>query len=120
MKNMFWALLLIVGFGSGCYYDVEEELYPDTGCRVQNMSYQADILPILTSRCYVCHSAAANNGGISLEGYASLQRYVDNGQLLGAIRHDGGFSPMPKNAPQLPACQIEQIQAWIATGAPDN
>ena len=120
MKHLFLLLTLLALLGPGCYYDVEEELYPDTGCRVENMSYQEDILPILQNRCYVCHSAAANNGGITLEGYSSLQRYLDNGQLLGAIRHDPGFSPMPKNAPQLPACQIEQFEAWIAAGAPNN
>jgi hypothetical protein len=120
MRKILSLLVLVALLGPGCYYDVEEELYPDTGCRVQNMSYQDDILPILQNRCYVCHSAAANNGGITLEGYTSLQRYIDNGQLLGAIRHANGFSPMPKNAPQLPACQIEQIEAWVAGGALNN
>lgn len=120
MKYIIPLLTLLPLLGTGCYYDVEEELYPDTGCRVENRSYQDDVLPILQNRCYVCHSAAANNGGITLEGYESLRRYIDNGQLLGAIRHDNGFSPMPKNAPQLPACQIEQIEAWVAGGALNN
>lgn len=70
--------------------------------------------------CYRCHDAANNFGGVTLEGYDQLRTYVDNGELLGAIRHTAGFSPMPKNEPQLVECNIEKIAAWVAAGAAND
>ncbi|MCG8327611.1 MAG: hypothetical protein MI974_07995 [Chitinophagales bacterium] len=114
------VLLLALVLVAGCYYDVEEELYPTLECDTENMSYTNDVLPIVQGNCYTCHDQGSNFGGVILEGYESLKTYVDNGRLLGAIRHESGFSPMPKNAPQLVACNIEKIEAWINAGAPDN
>lgn len=105
---------------SGCYYDVEEELYPTIDCLTDNISYENDILPILVDDCFSCHSTAANFGNITLEGYDELIKYVNDGSFLGAVRHDGGFSPMPKGKPKILECEIEKISAWIDDGALDN
>lgn len=105
---------------ASCYYDVEEVLYPASDCVTANMCFQANIVPILQRNCYSCHSAAANTGGITLEGHAQLMQYVNSGQLLGAINHAPGFTPMPQNAPKLIACEIAKIEQWVADGAPNN
>ncbi len=119
MKNALGFLLgsiLVVG----CFYDVEEELYPDTECNLENISYSKIVLPILTTHCYSCHNADNNFGGITLEGYDRLKSFVETGQFVGAINHASGFSPMPKNAPKLEDCAIEKIKKWVADGAPNN
>jgi hypothetical protein len=103
-----------------CYYDVEEELYPSTGCETTNLSYSLDIVPILNNNCYSCHDQASNFGNITLEGYDNVLPLATDGRLLGAIKHESGFSPMPQNAAQLVACDIEKIETWIADGAPNN
>ncbi len=107
-------------FFSACYYDNEATLYPPTECISTNMSYQNDILPIISNNCYVCHSAVSNTGNVTLEGYSELIKYVDSGQLMGAINRDPGFSPMPQDAPKLNDCNIEKIESWIAAGALNN
>jgi hypothetical protein len=107
-------------FLSSCYYDNEETLYPSTECITADMSYQNDIVPIISSNCYVCHSAIANTGNITLEGYTEIKKYVDSGQLMGAINHASGFKPMPEDAPKLNDCLISKIDSWIAAGAPNN
>ncbi len=105
----------------GCYYDNEEELYPsEGGCDTTDISYAANILPIMQNNCYRCHDARNNQGNITLEGYANLKVYADNGRLLGAIRWDAGFSPMPQDASKLSDCTISQVEAWINAGAPNN
>ena len=114
----YWLYLLL--FSAGCYYDVEEELYTTLECQTENVTYSNQVLSIISDACYQCHSAAQNFGNITLEGHTELKKYVDNGQLLGAIRHDAGFSPMPKNGAQLLECDIEKIEAWINEGAPNN
>lgn len=112
-------VLLLASFGS-CYYDVEEELYPSLECSTTGVTYSGVVEPILKSKCYSCHDAATNSGNITLEGYASLKAYVDNGELLGAIKHSNGFSPMPKNAAMLVDCDIKKIETWITEGAQQN
>lgn len=120
MKNFlllcFFTLLVSL---NACYYDSEEDLYPNTNCVTDNVTYSGVIAPIIQSKCYTCHDAANNLGNINLEGYTNLKKYVDSGQLLGAIRHESGYSPMPQNSGQLPACEIAKIEAWVADGAPE-
>jgi len=110
---------------SSCYYDVEEELYPASSCETTNVKFSDQVSLILTNRCLNCHNtsnASFLGGGIELEGYNNVKTYVDNGKLLSSITHDGNASFMPKSAnnTMLPACDISQISAWIADGAPNN
>jgi len=105
---------------TSCYYDVEEELYPDTGCDSDDISYSEDVLPLLQTHCMVCHSQMANFGNINLEGYDQVLVHVANGGLLGSIRGDDGWSLMPQGRPTLLDCNVEKIESWIEDGAPNN
>lgn len=105
----------------GCYYDKEENLYPSTGnCDTANVTFAGTIQPLLQANCYACHSQAAGQGGIILEGHANVVIRVNDGKLIGAISHASGFSPMPKNGQKLAECEIKRIQVWINAGAPNN
>lgn len=119
MKPLTILLALTSLFIAGCYYDNEEDLYP-SNCNTDNMSYATDVAPIISVNCLVCHSTASNLGNVRLEGYTALKTYVDNGKLLGAIKHQSGFSAMPQNAPKLSSCNIAKIEQWVADGALDN
>ncbi len=105
---------------SGCYYDVEEEIYPTTECDTMDITYSMDVLPIIETNCYVCHDQATNLGNVTLEGYERLKTVADNGKLLGVIKHQPGFPMMPQNAPQLVECDIAKIEQWVNDGAPNN
>lgn len=113
------ALLLL----PGCYYDNEQELYPDEGsaaCDTVNVSYASTILPIIQAQCYVCHDEGAAFGNVVLEGHANLLRYANDGRLYGAVAHLSGYSAMPQGRNQLPDCQLLQIKSWVDAGAPNN
>ena len=118
IKGLMFGLVIL----SSCYYDNEEELYPPVTCDTVDMSLQTDVEPILDRNCYRCHSVANGplNGGIILEGHSELIKYVNSGQLLGAIKRESGFSPMPKDASKLNNCDIAKIESWVLDGAPDN
>lgn len=116
--NMLLMITLVLPVG--CYYDNEEDLYPPQECITTNMSYQANIVPILERNCYVCHAVGVANGGVVLEGHANLVFWINNNRLLGAIRHESGFSAMPQNAAKLLDCDIAKIEQWIADGTPNN
>ena len=128
MKYSFRLIILVVFFflgamTSGCYYDKEELLYPATNCDTSGVTYSVTVTGIMRTNCYVCHttaSAAASGGGIQLDSYAKIKVYVDNGKLIGSIKHASGYSAMPKNATKLNSCDINKIEAWAKAGAPNN
>lgn len=116
-------LMLNWCFWTGCYYDVEEELYPTlTPCDTTDLSFTRDINPILSNNCRSCHNASIANGGIRLDNYTEIKKQVDNGKLLSAIRQDNAQSkPMPPApASPLASCPLQQIEHWIINGAPNN
>ena len=124
IQNMYKLAIIVTIFSllliGGCYYDVEEELYPTTECDTNDVTYSGTVLGIIEASCFQCHDKANNFGGVTLEDYTNLKIYVDNGQLIGSIRHEAGFSAMPQGQAQLPECDIQKIEAWIADGAPEN
>jgi|SRR5688572_15659285 len=115
-------LILVTTILSGCYYDVEEELYPESfnSCDTANVTYNQTVRPILDLNCMSCHSQLSQQGGIVLETYSNVISYVNSGQLLGAINHEQGFSPMPQGTAKLSDCNILKIEKWVQSGSPDN
>jgi len=108
---------------SGCYYDNGEELYQHvspTVCDTSEVSYTSFVVPLIDRLCINCHQGNTPSGAVNLDVYASVLIMVNNGRFIGAINHDEGFSPMPKGAGKIPACQIEQLNAWIEQGAKNN
>src|SRR5690348_5871019 len=74
------GILFSTAFFSSCYYDSKEQLFGNvTPCDTVAVSYVDDILPILESQCYLCHSTATATvvgGDNDLEGYDKLMGYV--------------------------------------------
>ncbi len=122
--NHFIAIIFLSSMSaliwSGCYYDNEEELYPFEPCETTNMSFTTDILPIFDLNCNVCHATSQALGNVILDTHADVKKQVDAVRLLGAIRHENGFSQMPQGQPQLTFCTIDKIASWVAAGAPNN
>ncbi|MBM3983917.1 MAG: DUF1549 domain-containing protein, partial [Planctomycetes bacterium] len=95
--------------------------------------FETKIRPVLTERCYSCHSAEAQaqkklKGGLLLDTRDGLLRGGDSGPtvvpgkstegtLLKALRHDGDVKMPPKG--KLPDAVIKDFEAWVKTGAPD-
>lgn len=123
LKSIFICLCVLYGLmliPSSCVSNNEEDLYPDETCDTLNVTYSLTIAPIINHNCNRCHSAVAPSSGIPLEGYDNLKASVDDGLLVGSIKHEDGFIPMPEEAPKLPDCDIHQIEIWVNNGAPNN
>jgi mono/diheme cytochrome c family protein len=86
------------------------------------MQYATNVLPILQAYCYSCHGngSTAGSGGISLDGYANLQKWAANGILVGNITHASGFVAMPFGQPKLSDCDINKIIDWVNRGIQNN
>jgi hypothetical protein len=123
MKRILGIAVLVLLIGS-CYYDKEELLYPVdlNSCDTSNVTYAVSISPIVSQYCTMCHgtSYATSGGGVKLDDYANLKTYAENGKLLGTIKHDTGFSPMPKGGGMINDCNILIIEKWINNGSPNN
>ena len=121
ISSIIFSLFVCIGL-TGCYYDTEEELYPDSGvtCDTTTFKYATDIASIMSSSCNGCHGESSPSAGINTSTWSGLQTIVSDGSLLGSIQHAGGFSPMPKSQAKLDACNISKIRKWIEAGAPNN
>jgi len=111
----------MIVFMSSCYYDKEDDLYPQTAaCDTTNVTFTNNVFPIINSNCTACHSGAAPSGNIRLENYNDISTAANNGSLLGVIRHESGWSPMPKGGGKLNDCDIAEIETWVNQGTPNN
>ncbi len=119
-----WPLIVLGGIFSlsGCVWDSEEEVFPDNNtCDTSMVSFTFDIVPVLSSHCLGCHSnsnASVFGGGIRLEDYEDVAGYSE--RIIGAINHRDGFLPMPRGSNKLDPCPINQFEAWVNSGKPEN
>jgi hypothetical protein len=119
------ALITVLASVTSCFYDSEEYLFPQTSnqCDTTQVTYSQSVDPIIQNYCLSCHgnSTAANYGGnIKLEDYEGIKAQVDANRLIGAITHENGYLPMPKDASKLDDCKITTIRIWVDAGAPNN
>lgn len=123
-KLCIGAAIIVVGIAaSSCTKQSEDVLQAKesgTTCDTTGMQYSVDVLPILKANCYSCHANGIVNGGVSLDGYTNVATQAGNGNLIGAITHAPGFTPMPFDGGKLSDCEIAKIKAWINEGSPDN
>jgi hypothetical protein len=113
---IFSAAILLL---SGCYYDNEEELYPFAYCDTTDVTFNSNIEPIIQRSCAVpgCHVPGGDGNGDFTQ-FPEILEKVENGSFLNSVKGTGDI-PMPPNDP-LGACEIRQIELWIADGAPNN
>ncbi|MBC8048270.1 MAG: hypothetical protein H7Y00_15830 [Fimbriimonadaceae bacterium] len=118
------VLFISCSFFYSCYYDNAEFLLSETICDTTAVSFSADIVPILQTYCYKCHSiemADDQGEGYILETYALLMESTNGETLVDVVDWiDGGANNMPKSGSQLPACERALIRNWVAQGELDN
>lgn len=103
---------------NACQHEPEDLPDPDPGpdttaCDTSNVTYNGTIYPIFQDNCIVCHSGTPPQGGIDLTDYSQVAFLAESGTLLGAIRHENGYTPMPQGGTKLSDCKIRQIEIWI-------
>src|SRR5215218_5876493 len=125
----FFGSLLLLFFVISCSKSNESELGQNqnnngnnggnnNSCDTANMTFAANIKPILQNNCYACHSNANFAiSGVKLEDYADLIVHVESGDVLGTITHAVGYPAMPQGGAKLSDCNINKIKSWIDHGA---
>jgi len=93
------------------------------------LMYRDIIEPILSSRCYECHSSKKQKGQLRLDRPAMIQKGGKHGSAVAGIVPDSSLiyvrlmlpledeDHMPPNEkPQLSSAEIALIQAWLSEG----
>ncbi len=125
LKTITFSAIIALIIVSGCYYDNEEDLYPQViPCDTSNVTYSGTIKPTIDQYCISCHNQGNLQGGINLEGYNNVVNAGNippgtYGSLYGVVSHIND-NPMPKDQPKIPDCKILQIELWIADGTPER
>ncbi|MFT4522342.1 MAG: hypothetical protein ACI8ZN_001288 [Bacteroidia bacterium] len=75
--------------------------------------YNTHLKSFFETTCAVpyCHTTGSATG--SLSSYEDAKAFVSYGRILGALNHEAGFSPMPKDLPKLNDSLIAQVKNWI-------
>jgi len=122
IKPVFWLLAAFAVTLAGC---TNNPVTPDPdenpiACDTAAVSLSADIVPFLNAKCVGCHGNSMQSGGYNLATYQGIMVGVNNGRLLGSVRHEAGFIAMPIGSAKLEDCQIAKLESWVAQGALDN
>src|SRR6267142_1983821 len=93
------------------------------------ISYQKDVLPILTASCIGCHSPEKKKGGLDMSSFGALAKGGKEGVAFVAGQPDkskmiamvsGPEPEMPEKGDKLTAAQVEILKRWVAEGAKDD
>jgi mono/diheme cytochrome c family protein len=91
------------------------------------VSFSADVMPILMSRCITCHGGDRIEAELVMLDYDNLMKGSENGPVI--IAGDAANSylveliesqKMPKRGPKLTPPQVQTIIDWINQGALNN
>jgi cytochrome c5 len=88
----------------------------NASCDLSNISFNADVKPILENECYACHTGSIASGGIVLDNYSGVKAAASGGRLVGAVSHTVGYVPMPLGRTRLSDCNVNTIKAWVNRG----
>jgi hypothetical protein len=113
MKNLNIILLAISGlFLVSC----ESTTIQDVSGVVTNPTYNANIKPVMTSKCTSCHSNG--NQYPNLETYAEVKDATQNGNLL--CRLDATCGNIMPQSGRLPQATIDMINTWADLNYREN
>ena len=108
--NSLLLLTLTTPIWSGCYYDVAEELYPNSGsCDTTVYTYTRFVQPLVASQCLGCHP------NFNTYNEVKTRANVINERINRDV-NASGF--MPQNASKLDACSLQKFKLWIDKGCP--
>ncbi len=113
-----------------CFFGLVSSLTATEPTKEQADFFEKQVRPLLTEKCFSCHSEAAkkNKGGLTVDSIASLLQGGDSGpaivpgkpetsKLIEAVRYANEDLQMPPKA-KLAASEIETLEKWVKMGAP--
>lgn len=124
INKILFSSLLVVAVLLSCKKEKaaeEPQTQTPTASTCDSISFTNDVMPILASyNCGAngCHSTSSAQKGIRLTNYTEVNA-VNTTQLLGAIKQQNGYTPMPSGG-SLTSTEINKIECWINQGKLNN
>jgi len=87
----------------------------DANCS-DTVSFQTEILPLITNNCMGCHSSG-NSTGYTFSNHTNISSNSTN--MLNAMRGQGGMQLMPPSG-TLSDADIQKFNCWINQGKLNN
>lgn len=87
-------------------------------CETENLNFNDHIAVIIKDYCAGCHGGNNPDGDLLLENYQQVRAAGMDGRLLGTIRKQAGFIPMPFYG-SMTDCEVNQIEAWVFNNMPE-
>jgi mono/diheme cytochrome c family protein len=93
------------------------------------VSFQKDVMPILTGSCIGCHSPEKKKGGLDMSSHAAMAKGGKEGVIWVAGQPDksklvtmvsGPEPEMPEKGDKLTSAQVEILKRWVSEGAKDD
>ncbi len=128
-------LAAVIAVAAGCSDHGTDPAAPDRNTPTV-ISYAADIQPIWTANCIVCHGVGGNGGldlrspdshgrlvGIAATGYVGVRIAADEPDqsvLYRKLTGAGGVGGFMPPTGMLGPTEIETVRRWIVEGALDN
>jgi hypothetical protein len=85
------------------------------------VDYFRDVQPIFQKRCYGCHGAMQQMGGLRLDRRDDIVRVIKSGDSANSKLHamvsGAGKLRMPPTGPPLPPVEVAVLKTWIDSGA---
>ena len=113
------SLFVIIAFLTSCDNGANKSA-DNEGCETTQVTFKNDVLPIFEQNCFSCHNEedyARKADGNKMDSYELIKLKIDDGLVLGNIKHEKGFVNMPYRKKQLEPCDIQTIEIWINNGA---
>lgn len=112
MKILLSALLFGFIVLTGCYYDKEEQLYPNSGtdCNA-TLTYNTGIKNLIDANCVGCHKPGGNSPDLTT--YALVKVNINKIKLRAITQKN-----MPLSG--LNTCNYSKLDNWIKAGALEN
>jgi hypothetical protein len=116
IRTITTAFLFILTTTS-CVFNNEEELYGEEIVPPAEVSFSADIFPIIEMSCATtaCHKQGGFANGI-FEDYTGVKAKVDNGSFHQRVLVDKDMPP----GGSLSDEELAILKAWLDNGAPNN
>lgn len=126
MKNLLFSLVAIILAGSLAFV-----MFPDLNifAKPSAIDFNAEIRPILNTKCISCHGGVKESGGFSLFSREDALRKGKSGkfgivagkpeesEMFARLTHSDPEERMPYHAEPLSKEEIEKIRIWIKQGA---
>jgi len=97
---------------------------------VAKVTYDEQVTALLREKCFSCHNAEKEKGGLNLQTYPKAMAGGSSGAVIEPGEPDGSRlyqlvthqkEPyMPPRSPKLAPVELEVIRQWIAGGALEN